>query len=965
MKKQTYPCYASKVRLLLAFMCLWTTVPLLAQAPQTISYQGVLKNSDGSSHEDGAVELSFEIFDTESGGAALWSETQAVSVVDGVFNVILGKIQPLALNFDKPYWLAVAVADGSEMSPRMELTAAPYSLYAASVADSSILGNKIAKDAVKVLHIEPDVVASINGVSNDGGDVELVAGSNVNITADDINKTITISATPGGGGGDITAVNAGEGLAGGGTTGDVVLSIAEDGVDGDKIADGAVVRSINNLTDTVTLRGEGAATISTQNDTIIITAGNGGGGSGWSLTGNAGLNSATNFIGTTDNTAMEFRVNNERTMRFEPASHATLGSSPNVIGGHELNDVQGGAVGATISGGGTLDDGQGNLTPNIVNDDYGTVSGGQGNQAGRWAAVGGGQNNMANGTTTTVAGGSRNTATAQGATVGGGDANTANGFVSTVGGGSGNTAGANRATVAGGSSNVIVAQGSFGTIGGGFGNTLSDESGAISGGRINNAAGQYATIGGGLENRTTADFATISGGGRSEPGTSGTGNHVTDDYGTVGGGGNNQAGDNAGTTTDASYATVSGGEENAASGLFSTISGGRRNTADNQSAAIGGGQDNTASGLNSVISGGAQNTASGVQAAVVGGFNNLASGQSATIGGGANNVAAGQHSFAAGNRAKANHNGVFVWADNSGADFASTAQNQFLVRATAGVGIGSNDPRGALHILTAGAPPAGLSANNNGLLLGIESTAGYKWIQSYGGSLILNPISNNVGIGTTSPATRLHVQRGATAGTVYQPNAIANFEHSDVGYISVITPSDRERGLLFGDHLSTASGGIIYNNSTTPQGLQFRNANNQTRMVITQAGDVGIGTTNPITRLEVNGSVAADAYLNNSSRRWKTNIHTLEGALEKVQQLRGVRYEWKENGKPDIGLIAEEVGKILPEIVAYEENGIDATAVDYARIVALLIEGMKAQQQQITRQQEEIEALKSIVQGSQ
>ena len=73
-----------------------------------------------------------------------------------------------------------------------------------------------------------------------------------------------------------------------------------------------------------------------------------------------------------------------------------------------------------------------------------------------------------------------------------------------------------------------------------------------------------------------------------------------------------------------------------------------------------------------------------------------------------------------------------------------------------------------------------------------------------------------------------------------------------------------------------------------------------------------------------------------------------------MQALRGVTYDWKESGKHDIGLIAEEVGEVIPEIVAYEENGIDAKSVDYARLVAVLIEAAKEQQALLDRQNKEL-----------
>ena len=130
-------------------------------------------------------------------------------------------------------------------------------------------------------------------------------------------------------------------------------------------------------------------------------------------------------------------------------------------------------------------------------------------------------------------------------------------------------------------------------------------------------------------------------------------------------------------------------------------------------------------------------------------------------------------------------------------------------------------------------------------------------------------------------------------------------------------------------------------------------------------GNIGIGVSVPTNILEVvqgsNTDPIADAWTTYSSRRWKENIQTITGALGKVQLLRGVEYDWKADGKHDIGLIAEEVGAVIPEVVVFEENGIDAKSVDYPRLVALLIEASKEQQVQITTMQEEIENLKAIL----
>jgi hypothetical protein len=58
-------------------------------------------------------------------------------------------------------------------------------------------------------------------------------------------------------------------------------------------------------------------------------------------------------------------------------------------------------------------------------------------------------------------------------------------------------------------------------------------------------------------------------------------------------------------------------------------------------------------------------------------------------------------------------------------------------------------------------------------------------------------------------------------------------------------------------------------------------------------------------------------------------------------------------------MIAEEVGKVQPEIVAYEKNGTDAIGMDYSKITPLLLEAIKAQQAEILALQEEIDKLKA------
>ena len=115
--------------------------------------------------------------------------------------------------------------------------------------------------------------------------------------------------------------------------------------------------------------------------------------------------------------------------------------------------------------------------------------------------------------------------------------------------------------------------------------------------------------------------------------------------------------------------------------------------------------------------------------------------------------------------------------------------------------------------------------------------------------------------------------------------------------------------------------------------------------------NLGIGTTAPGNILTIQQNSATDPIADGwpvySSRRWKTNIKPIEGALDKVKNFRGVYFDWKANGKHDIGIIAEEVGEVIPEVVAYEDDGKDAKSFDYARLVSVLVEAIKEQQKQI------------------
>ncbi|GIV45401.1 MAG: hypothetical protein KatS3mg036_0219 [Ignavibacterium sp.] len=154
--------------------------------PQTINFQGVLKDASGNIVSNGDYNVTFKIYNAETGGTELWTETKLVNVVDGIFSTQLGSVTPITLPFDAAYWLGITVGGGSELTPRVPFSSVPYSRMSLSVPDNSLTASKIHSG---------QIVKSLNGLKDD---VNLVAGSNVTITPS--GNDLTISATGGGGG---------------------------------------------------------------------------------------------------------------------------------------------------------------------------------------------------------------------------------------------------------------------------------------------------------------------------------------------------------------------------------------------------------------------------------------------------------------------------------------------------------------------------------------------------------------------------------------------------------------------------------------------------------------------------------------------------------------------------------------------------------------------------------------------
>jgi hypothetical protein len=241
-----------------------------------------------------------------------------------------------------------------------------------------------------------------------------------------------------------------------------------------------------------------------------------------------------------------------------------------------------------------------------------------------------------------------------------------------------------------------------------------------------------------------------------------------------------------------------------------------------------------------------------------------------------------------------------------------------------------------------------IGALSNGAAGITNATAlGYRAQVSQSNSLVLGSIAGvngadayvNVGIGTQQPNRQLHL-----AG----PNAVFRMDRTvdTASFLLVRTSASGVpwKTFLVGTNSSGSNQGEFIIND---MGAAVGGAGSR-RMTITNTGAV-----------QFTGTVSAAGFINTSSLGYKTNVRTFDHALETVNRLRGVRFDWKESGEPAVGLIAEEVAEVIPEVVALEGGA--PSGVSYANLVAVLVEAVKEQQTELNVLKAKIERLEAML----
>jgi hypothetical protein len=158
--------------ILLVLALLWVRdaqalAALTAKSTTTISYQGRLANSSGTPVTSAGLGMTFRLYNTTTGGSALWTETYpGVAVNDGLFHVLLGSVTPLDASYFSTYdtlYLGITVGTDAEMTPREQLASAPYAIQAGralTVPDGSITTAKIADGAIGTNQIIDNSITS-------------------------------------------------------------------------------------------------------------------------------------------------------------------------------------------------------------------------------------------------------------------------------------------------------------------------------------------------------------------------------------------------------------------------------------------------------------------------------------------------------------------------------------------------------------------------------------------------------------------------------------------------------------------------------------------------------------------------------------------------------------------------------------------------------------------------------------
>ncbi len=192
LKPNTIHCLLAKKSIVLIFLMtsfIFATDPIL-------NIQGVLRDDSGQAVADANYDLTFYLYDSETGGSSIWSEDHSsVSIINGVYSANIGSITSLSgLAFDVPYFLGISVNGGAESTPRIPLSNTPYALSLRGVNNVFPSSGNVGVGAPN-----PSVDLAIGdndtgiGYNSDDGSLTVHSDNGINVTGRIQDKTGYVS----------------------------------------------------------------------------------------------------------------------------------------------------------------------------------------------------------------------------------------------------------------------------------------------------------------------------------------------------------------------------------------------------------------------------------------------------------------------------------------------------------------------------------------------------------------------------------------------------------------------------------------------------------------------------------------------------------------------------------------------------------------------------------------------------
>ena len=276
---------------------------------------------------------------------------------------------------------------------------------------------------------------------------------------------------------------------------------------------------------------------------------------------------------------------------------------------------------------------------------------------------------------------------------------------------------------------------------------------------------------------------------------------------------------------------------------------------------------------------------------------------------------------------------------------------------------------------SSGAPALQGNDSNTGVSFGTDTVT----INTGGTARVTTDASGNVGVGTASPNTALHVVSSNTQAK-FEGSVQGNVIIQKVGTQGMSLYSNAAGVLAFYDNNSgiermriDSSGNLLVGttsvSSNGKQTLFFTGGSSSSRGLITHSNSTAatamVGFQNPNGLVgEIISTNSSTAYNTTSDYRLKENVAPMTGALEKVASLKPVTYTWKADGSNGQGFIAHELQEVVPDCVTGEKDAVDADGnpqyqgVDVSFLVATLTAAIQEQQALITQLQADVAALK-------